>query len=64
LLAGSFKLIYKESASTSKSCPECGYQFHGSGWEGIDAHWKANHEQIMPYEKALPLIKAGTYRKQ
>jgi hypothetical protein len=64
LLAGSFKLIYKDAPSASKSCPECGQPFQGSGWEGIDSHWRANHENIMPYEKAGPLIKAGTYRQQ
>jgi len=31
-------------------CPECGHVFKGNGWDGIDAHWRAKHEQIMPYE--------------
>lgn len=30
-------------------CPECGHVFQGSGWDGIDAHWKARHESVMPY---------------
>ena len=42
-------------------CPECGYRFRGKGWDGIDAHWRAKHEAVMPYEKAWPLIRAGTY---
>jgi hypothetical protein len=43
------------------TCPECGHQFQGNGWDGIDAHWRAKHETIMPYEQAWPLIKSGTY---
>lgn len=30
-------------------CPICGHEFKGKAWEGIDAHWKAKHESIMPY---------------
>ena len=53
-----------ESMSTSKKiCPECGHVFQGKGWEGIDAHWQSSHEEIMPYEKAWPLIKSGKYVK-
>jgi hypothetical protein len=48
--------IYSEN---SKSCPECGHRFKGSGWGGIDAHWKAYHHDIMVYSEAWPLIKAG-----
>ena len=32
-------------------CPECGQQFQGKGWEGIDGHWKANHDDVLPYEQ-------------
>lgn len=42
-----------------KICPECGRPFNGDGWLGIDAHWKAKHENIMPYHKAWPIIKSG-----
>lgn len=45
-------------------CPECSHQFQGNGFDGIDAHWRANHEQLMPYKKAWPLIKSGTYLRQ
>ena len=32
-------------------CPECGHIFQGNGWDGIDAHWRANHEKnVMTYE--------------
>jgi putative transcriptional regulator len=50
-------------ALRNKECPECDYQFKGKGFDGIDAHWRAKHEHIMPYEKAWPLIKSGTYGK-
>jgi len=33
-------------------CPECGHQFKGGSWGGIDAHWKSKHEDIMPYSVA------------
>jgi hypothetical protein len=44
-----------------KACPECQHVFQGSGWDGIDAHWKSKHESIMPYAEAWPLIKSGAY---
>ena len=31
-------------------CPECDHEFRGKGWDGIDAHWRAKHEHIMPYK--------------
>jgi hypothetical protein len=31
-------------------CPECLHEFQGSGWDGIDAHWRARHESLMSYE--------------
>jgi hypothetical protein len=31
-------------------CPECGHVFKGNGWDGIDAHSRAKHEHVMPYE--------------
>jgi hypothetical protein len=43
------------------TCPECGHQFQGNDWDGIDAHWRAKHEEIMPYDEAWPLIKSGAY---
>ena len=47
---------------SKKVCPECGHVFKGNGWDGIDAHWKSKHEDVMPYEEAWPLLKAGTYK--
>jgi len=44
-----------------KLCPECGHLFNGTGWGGIDAHWKARHSEVMPYEEAWPLIRAGRW---
>jgi len=42
-------------------CPECGHRFRGNGFDGIDAHWRAKHEAVMPYSEAWPLIKSGNY---
>lgn len=55
------KKISKARPGDTKVCPECGHVFQGNGWDGIDAHWKAKHEKVMPYADAWPLIKAGTY---
>jgi hypothetical protein len=44
-----------------KVCPECGHQFKGKGFDGIDAHWRAKHESVMPYAEAWPLINSGSY---
>ncbi|MCS3496189.1 putative nuclease with RNAse H fold [Bradyrhizobium japonicum] len=44
-----------------KICPECLRVFK-NGWGGIDAHWKAKHERLLPYEEAWPLIQAGKYK--
>lgn len=47
-------------------CPECGHVFQGNGWDGIDAHWRAKHGQIMKYEdfwKSLCVEHGKTTRK-
>jgi len=31
--------------------PGCEHVFRGHGWDGIDAHWRAYHENIMCYEE-------------
>lgn len=46
----------------AKVCPECGHVFQGNGWDGIDAHWKAKHEDAMPYSEAWPLLQSGKYK--
>ena len=45
-------------------CPECGHLFQGNGFDGIDAHWRAKHEHLIPYKEAWPLIKSGEYARQ
>ena len=45
-------------------CPECGHQFKGHGFDGIDRHWRARHEAVLPYTEAWPLIKSGTYHSR
>lgn len=32
-------------------CPACGHVFRGNGWDGIDSHWRAQHEGNMSYEQ-------------
>jgi hypothetical protein len=54
--------LKKVARPLPNACPECGHVFQGNGWDGIDAHWRAAHGHIMPYEEAWPLIKAGTYQ--
>jgi hypothetical protein len=53
----------ERTGTAQNICPECGHQFKGKGFDGIDAHWRAKHEAIMPYRKAWLLLKAGTYRR-
>jgi hypothetical protein len=50
-----------QNRSAENVCPECGYKFKGNGFDGIDAHWRAKHEAIMPYKDAWPLVKSGNY---
>lgn len=52
------------NAQGQKVCPECGHEFQGNGWDGIDGHWrgKNGHEDVMSYEEAWPLLKSGNYR--
>lgn len=52
-----------ETTQVKNVCPECRYQFRGNGFDGIDAHWRAKHEHLMPYRQAWPLIKSGTYAR-
>lgn len=40
-------------------CPECGHRFRGTGWGGIDAHWRKFHEDVMSYQLAWPIIRSG-----
>ncbi|MEA1888154.1 MAG: hypothetical protein U9N50_00040 [Pseudomonadota bacterium] len=54
----------KTVQTSGKICPECGHAFKGKSWEGIDAHWRAKHEHIMPYREAWELIKSGNYNLQ
>jgi ribosomal protein L37AE/L43A len=54
----------QNASTTEYVCPECGHQFQGGAWTGIDAHWKSKHEQIMPYELAWELIRKGEYKRK
>lgn len=49
----------KAAGQMTKACPECGHAFRGGTWGGIDAHWKAFHNDLMPYNDAWPIIKGG-----
>jgi hypothetical protein len=50
-----------DHVGAQKRCPECDHIFQGSGWDGIDAHWRSKHESVMGYEEAWPLIRSGGY---
>jgi hypothetical protein len=56
--------LIERGEGSQKVCPECGHRFQGQGWEGIDAHWRSQHENVMPFEPAWALIKAGQYDPQ
>ena len=55
--------LHHEGETSNRVCPECGHQFKGNGFDGIDAHWRSKHEDTMPYREAWPLIKAGAYSR-
>lgn len=42
-----------DSTTGKRKCPVngCRHEFGGKGWEGIDAHWRAEHNAIQPYEE-------------
>lgn len=63
LIEGDVKTAAKsiQVAGLQKVCPECGHMFRGNGWDGIDAHWRKEHEHVLPYKMAWPLIRAGKY---
>lgn len=46
----------------SKHCPLCNHPFQGNGWEGIDSHWRSNHERDLPYIKVRSSILSGLYK--
>lgn len=39
-----------QSTDRPRVCPVCCDVFQGNGWDGIDAHWRAKHESVMPYK--------------
>lgn len=43
----------------TKTCPApgCGHEFKGFGWDGIDAHWKAKHEDLCSYSNFWAMLK-------
>lgn len=55
------KKMVRTPQDEKKVCPECGHVFKGNGWDGIDAHWRSKHEDVMPYEEAWPLLRDGRY---
>ena len=57
------QMAAQRESKVDNVCPECGHQFRGNGFDGIDAHWRAKHENVMPYRDAWPLIRTGTYTR-
>jgi len=49
------------NALNHKVCPECGHVFSTHGWDGIDVHWRAHHENVISYENAWKLISKDKY---
>lgn len=42
-------------------CPECGGEFTPSQRDSIEAHWRLEHEDVMPFHHAWPLLRDGIY---
>lgn len=53
------QMAAQDKAKVDNVCPECGHQFRGNGFDGIDAHWRAKHEHVMTHGEARPLITTG-----
>lgn len=49
-VAGCFCCKQKIPMKKPHRCPACGHVFKGNGWDGVDAHWRAKHAGLMPYE--------------
>ncbi|WGD56081.1 hypothetical protein QA641_20595 [Bradyrhizobium sp. CB1650] len=56
-------LRMKRSSPEPRICPECRHVFQGNDWDGIDAHWRAKHDDLMRYKEAWPLTKSGQYKR-
>ena len=56
--------LIDECERSPNVCPECGHRFQGQGWEGIDAHWRARHEDVMTFEHAWELLRTGNYDRE
>ncbi len=51
-MAGSCRCCAKRMPfDGARTCPECGHVFAGNGWDGIDAHWRAKHQDLEPYSE-------------
>jgi predicted DNA-binding protein len=61
LVQNAVSQLIEEFERSARICPECGHRFKGLGWEGIDAHWRAKHENVMTFESAWELLRAGNY---
>ena len=48
----------KHSNKGTKVCPapNCGKEFRGNGWDGIDAHWRSAHRDICSYKNLWQLL--------
>ena len=41
---------YETPKKGPRQCPLCRHYFQGTGWDGIDAHWRAKHQKALRYE--------------
>ena len=41
---------YETPKKGPRQCPLCRHFFQGTGWDGVDAHWRAKHQKLMRYE--------------
>lgn len=51
----------QDSPKQVRYCPECGGEFTPTQRDSIEAHWRAEHEDVVPFRQAWPLLRDGIY---
>lgn len=51
----------QDSHKQVSHCPECGGEFTPSQRDSIEPHWRAEHEDVMPFRQAWPLLRDSIY---
>ncbi|VWX54395.1 hypothetical protein NOVOSPHI9U_600010 [Novosphingobium sp. 9U] len=53
--------ILNRFAKPAQVCPECGERYIAAAQEFMPSHWQANHEAVLSWRLAWPLLRDGVY---